>query len=92
MKLHNEELRNLYSSPNIFRQVKSRPVRWAGHVVSMGEERKVYKVLLEKPVGKRPLGIPRHRCEDGIKMDLREIGLGGVDLGSIGKHANHYNT
>jgi hypothetical protein len=49
MKLHNEELRNLYSSPNIIRQVKSRPVSWTGHVVSVGEERKVYKVLLEKP-------------------------------------------
>jgi hypothetical protein len=78
-KLHNEELHNLYSSPDIIRQVKSRRIRWAGHVSRMGEERKVYKVLVEKPKGKRSLGRPRRRSEDGIRMDLREIGLGGVD-------------
>jgi hypothetical protein len=54
-------------------------MRWAGHVACMGEERKVYKVLVGKPEGKRPLGRPRRRWEDGIRMDLREIGLGGVD-------------
>jgi hypothetical protein len=75
-KLHNEELHNLYSSPDIIRQVKSRRMRWAGHVARMGEERKVYKVLVGKPEGKRPLGRPRRRWEDGIRMDLREIGLG----------------
>jgi hypothetical protein len=79
-KLHNEELHNLYSSPDIIRQVKSRRMRWAGHVERMGEERKVYKVLVGKPEGKRPLGRPRRRWEDGIRIDLREIGLGGVDL------------
>jgi hypothetical protein len=68
-KLHNEELHNLYSSPDISRQVKSRQMRWAGHVARMGEERKVYKVLVGKPEGKRPLGRPRHRWEDGIRMD-----------------------
>jgi hypothetical protein len=78
-KLHNEELHNLYSSPDIIRQVKSRVMRWAGHVARMGEERKVYKVLVGKPEGKRPLGRPKHRWEDGIRMDLRDIGLGGVD-------------
>jgi hypothetical protein len=78
-KLHSEELHNLYSSPDIIRQVKSRPMRWAGHVARMGEERKVYKVLVGNPEGKRPLVRPRHRWEDGIRMDLREIGLGGVD-------------
>jgi hypothetical protein len=78
-KLHNEELLNLYSSPDIIRQVKSRRMRWAGHVARMGEERKVYKVLMGKPEGKRLLGRPRRRWEDGIRMDLREIGLGGVD-------------
>jgi hypothetical protein len=78
-KLHNKELRNLYSSPDIIRQVKSRRMRWAGHVARMGEETKVYKVLVGKPMGKRPLGRPRRRWEDGIRMDLREIGLGGVD-------------
>jgi hypothetical protein len=75
-KLHNEELPNLYSSPYIIRQVKSRRMRWARHVACMVEERKVYKVLVGKPEGKRPLGRPRRRWEDGIRMDLREIGLG----------------
>jgi hypothetical protein len=78
-KLHNEELHNLYSSPDIIRQVKSRRMRWARHVARMGEERKVYKVLVEKPEGKRPLERPRRRWEDGIRMDLREIGLRDVD-------------
>jgi hypothetical protein len=78
-KLHNEELHNLYSSADIIRQVKSRRMRWAGHVARMGEERKVFKVLVGKPEGKRPLGRPRRRWEDGIRIDLREIGLGGVD-------------
>jgi hypothetical protein len=58
-KLHNEELHNLYCSPNIIRQIKSRRMRWAGHVARMGEERKVYRVLVGKPEGKRPLGRPR---------------------------------
>jgi hypothetical protein len=57
---------------------KSRRIRWVGHVARMGEERKVYKVLVGKPKGERPLGRPRHRWKDGIRMDLREIGLGGV--------------
>jgi hypothetical protein len=83
-KLHNEELHNLYSSPDIIRQVKSsqvksRRMRWAGYVARMGEERKMYKVLVGKPEGKRPLGRPRRRWEDGIRMDLREIGFGCVD-------------
>jgi hypothetical protein len=78
-KLHNEELHNLYSFPYIVRQVKSRRMRWAGHVARMGEERKVYKVLVVKPEGKRPLGRPRRRWEDWIRMDLRETGLGSVD-------------
>jgi hypothetical protein len=77
-KLHNEELHNLYS-PSDIRQVKSRRMRWAGHAARMGEERKVYKVLVRKPEGKRPLGRPRRRWEDGLRMDLREIGLEGVD-------------
>jgi hypothetical protein len=78
-KLHNEELHNLYSSPDIIRQVKSRRLRWAGHVARMGEERKVYKVLVGKLEGKRPLGRPRRRWENGIRMDLGVIGLRGVD-------------
>jgi hypothetical protein len=78
-KLHSEELHNLYSSPDIIRQIKSRRMRWAGHVARMGEGRNVYMVLVGKPEGKRPLERPRRRWEDGIKMDLRKIGLGGVE-------------
>jgi hypothetical protein len=78
-KLHSGELHNLHSSPDTIRQIESRRMRWAGHVASMGEGRKVYRVLVGKPEGKRPLEIPRHRWEDGIKMDLREIGGGYVE-------------
>jgi hypothetical protein len=73
-KLHNEELNDLYSSPNIARVVKSRRMGWAGHVERMGEERGVQSVLVGKPEGKRPLGRPRRRWEDNIKMDLQEVG------------------
>jgi hypothetical protein len=76
-KLHNDELHNLYSSPDIFRQIKSRRMRWLEHVAHMREERKVYEVLVRKPEGKSPLGRPRHRREDDIRMDLVEIVLGG---------------
>jgi len=78
-KLHNEELNNLYSSPNIVRVLKSRRMRWAGHVARMGERRSVYRVLVGKPEGRRPLGRPRHRWGDNIRMDLREVGCGCVD-------------
>jgi hypothetical protein len=78
-KLHNEELHILYSSTNIFRQIKSRRMPWAGHVTRLGEERNVYRVLMGKLEGKRPLGRPRSRWEDGIRMDLRETGWGSVD-------------
>jgi hypothetical protein len=71
MKLQNGELHNLYSSPDIIRQIKSRRMRWAGHVARMGEGRNVYRVLLEGPKKKRPLERPRRRWEDGIRMDLR---------------------
>jgi len=73
-KLHNEELRDLYSLPNIVRVVKSRRMRWAGFVARMGEGRGVHMVLMGKPEGKIPLERPRRRCEDNIKMDLREVG------------------
>jgi hypothetical protein len=76
-KLHNWELHNLYSSSDIIRQIKSRRLRWAGHVARMGEGRNVYRVLMGKPKGNRPPERPRRRWEDGIKMDLREIGWGG---------------
>ena len=85
-KLHNEELNDLYCSPNIMRVVKSRRMRWAGHVARMGERRVVHKVLVGKPEGKRPLGRPRRRWEDNIKMDLEEVGRGlwGLDGGGSG--------
>jgi len=72
-KLHNEELSDLYSLPNIVRVVKSRRMRWVGHVARMGQWRGVYRVLVGKPEGKRPLGRPRRRWEDNIKMDLQEV-------------------
>jgi hypothetical protein len=78
-KLHNEELHDLYCSPTIVRVIKSRRMRWAGHVARMGEGRDVYRVLVGKPEGKRPLGRPRRRWEDNIKMDLQEVGRGGMD-------------
>jgi hypothetical protein len=75
-KLHNEELHNLYSSPDIIRQIKSRRSRWAGSVARIGEKGKAY-VLVGKPEGKRPLERPRHRWEDGIRMGLGELYSGG---------------
>ena len=76
-KLHKEELRDLYSLPNIVRVVKSRRMRWVRHVARMGEGRGVHRVLVGKPEGKRPLGRPRRRWEDNIKMDLQEVEGGG---------------
>jgi hypothetical protein len=78
-KLDNEELHNLYSSPSIIRIIKSRRMRWAGHVTRMGENRNVYSLLAGKPEGKRPLGRPRCRWIDNIKMDPLEIVLSVVD-------------
>jgi hypothetical protein len=78
-KLHNNELHNLYSSPNIVRVIKSRRMRWAGHVARMGEGRGVYGVLVRRHEYKRPLGRPRRRWEDNIKMDLRKIGIDGAN-------------
>jgi hypothetical protein len=78
-KLHNEELRDLYSSPNIIRIIKSRRMRWAGHIARMGEKRNACRLLVGKPEGKRPLGRTRRRWMDNVKMDLLEIDWGGVD-------------
>ena len=75
-RLHNEELNDLYSSPNIVRVIKWRRMRWAGHVARMVEERVVYRVLLEKPEGRRPLGRSRRRWVDNIRMDPQEVGGG----------------
>jgi hypothetical protein len=77
--VHNEELHNLYSSPNIIRMIKSRRMRWAGHVARRGENRNAYRILVGKPKGKRPLRIPRRRWVDNIKRYLREIGWDGMD-------------
>jgi hypothetical protein len=77
-KLHNYELHSLYSPLNIFRVIKLRRMRLVGHVACMGEERGVYRVLVGRPEGKRPLAKPRHRWEDNVKMDLREIGIDGA--------------
>jgi hypothetical protein len=78
-KLHNEKLNDLYCSPNTVRVIKSRRMRWAGHVARMGERRGVYRVLMGKPEGKRPLGRPRRRWEDNIKMYFQEVGFRGMD-------------
>ena len=78
-RLHNEEVNDLYSSPNIVRVIKSRRMGWAGHVARMGEERGVYRVLVGKPEGKRPLGRPRRRWVDNIRMDLQEVGCRYMD-------------
>jgi len=79
-ELHNEELKYLYYLPNIVQVIKSRRMRWAGHVALMGQGRSVYRVLVGKPEGKRPLGRPRHGWEDNIKVELQEVGCGGMDL------------
>ena len=91
-RLHNEELIDLYSSPNIVRVIKSRRMRWAGHVVRMGEERGVYSVLVGKPEGKRPLGRPRRRWVDYIGMDLQEVGYGYMDWIGRAQDSNRWRT
>jgi len=80
IELHNEELNDLYCSPNIVRVIKSRRKRWAGHVARKGERRGVYRVLVGKPEGKKPLGRPRRRWQDNIKMGLQEIRYGSMEL------------
>jgi hypothetical protein len=76
-ELHNDELCSLYSSPNIVRVIESRRMRWERHAACMEEGRGVYKVLVGRPESKRPLGRPRHRWVDNIKMDLRDVGIDG---------------
>jgi hypothetical protein len=78
-KLRNDDLYNLYSSPNIVRVIKARRMRWAGHMARMEKRRGVYRVLVGKPEGKRPLRRPSRRWEDNIKLDLREIGIDGAN-------------
>jgi hypothetical protein len=80
-RLHNKELNDLYSSTTIVQVIKSGRMRWVGHVAHMGESRGVYRFSMDKHEGKRPLGRPRHRWKDNIKMDLQEVGCGGYGLG-----------
>jgi len=91
-RLRNEELNDLYSSPNIVRVIKSRRMRWAGHVAQMGEERGVYRVLVGKPEGKRLLGRPRHRWMDNIRMDLQEVGCGYMDWVGLAQDRDRWRT
>ena len=83
-KLHNEEVSDLCSLPNMVRVIKSRRMRWAGHVARMGEGRGVHSVLVGKPEGRKPLGRPRRRWEDNIKTDLQEVGWGLWGLDGVG--------
>jgi hypothetical protein len=91
-KLHNEELRDLYSSPSIIKIIKSRRMRWADHVARMGEKRNAYGLLVGKPEGKRPLGRPRRRWVDNIRMDLGEVGSGDVDWIGLAKDRNRWRA
>jgi hypothetical protein len=91
-KLHNEEFHDLYSSPNIVRLIKSRRMRWAGHVARMGEERGVYRVLVDKPEGKRPLGRPRCRWEDNTMMDLQEVECEGMDWVGLAQDTDRWQA
>jgi hypothetical protein len=78
-KLHNKDLHYLCYSPNIIKMIKSKRMKWAGHAARMGEKRNAYRILVGKSGGNRPLGRPRHRWEDNIKMGLREIGWGVME-------------
>jgi len=89
---HNEELNDLYSSPNIVRVIKSRRMRWVGHVARMGEERAVYRVLVGKPEGKRPLARPRRIWVDNIRMDLQEVGCGYMDWIGVAQNRDRWRT
>jgi hypothetical protein len=91
-KLHNEELRDLYSSPRIIRIVKSRRMGWAGHVTRMGEKRNAYRLIVGKPEGKRQLGRPRRRWVDNIRMDLEEVGWGDVDWIGLAQNRNRWRA
>jgi hypothetical protein len=91
-KLHNEELRDLYSSPSIIRIIKPRRMRWAGHVARMGEKRNAYRLVVLKPEGKRRLGRPRRRWVDNIRMDLREMEWGDVDWIGLAQDRNRWRA
>jgi hypothetical protein len=91
-KLHNKELHDLYSSPSIIRIIKSRRMRWASHVARLGEKRIAYRLLVGKPKGKRPLGRPRRRSVDNIRMDLGEVGWGDVDWIGLAQYRNRWRA
>jgi hypothetical protein len=90
--LHNEELRDLYSSPSIIRINKSRRMRWEDHVARMGEKRNAYRLLVGKLEGRSPLGRPRRWRVDNIRMDLGEVGWGGVDWIDLAKDRNRWRA
>jgi hypothetical protein len=91
-KLHNEGLHNFYSLLSIIRMIKSRRARWAGHVARMGPKMNAYRILVGKPEGKRPLGRQRQRWVDNIKMDLREIGWGGMDWTALAQDRDQWRA
>jgi hypothetical protein len=89
-KLHNDD--SLYSSPNIIRMIKSRKMRWAGHVARMGETKNAYRILVGKPEGGRPLGRPRHKWVYNIKIDHRGIGWDNVDWVNLGQDRDRWRA
>jgi len=91
-RMHNEELNDLYCSPNIVRVIKSRRMRWAGHVALMVEERGVYRLLVGKPEGKRPLRKPKRRWVDNIGMDLQEVGCRYTDWTGLAQDRDRWWT
>ena len=91
-RLHNEELNDLYTSPNTVRVIKLRRMRWTGHVARMGEERRVYRVLLGKPEGRRPLGRPRRRWVNNIRTDLQEVGCEYMDWIGLAQDRDRWRT
>ena len=91
-RLHNEELNDLYSSPNIVRAIKSRRMRWAGHVARMGEDRGMYRLLLGKSEGRRTMGRLRRRWVDNIRMDLQEVECGYMDWIGLAQDRDRWRT
>jgi hypothetical protein len=91
-KLYNEELPDLYSSPSMIEIIKSQRMRWVGHVARMEVKRNAYRLLVGKPEGKRPLGRPRRRWVDNIRMDLGEVGWGDVDWIGLAQNRNRWRA